>query len=96
MRLQTPATKTTIDIESTTEQERTVVEQCQKKKLNERLHVQFLNGIDERIKQSVMSHDPKTFEEALLIAKCKEMIEQVACKSRPFVGKIDKANAVTD
>lgn len=67
--------KTTIDVESVTEQEKTVVEQCQSKELNERLRAQFLNGIDEGIKRIVMSHDQKTFEEALLVATREEMIE---------------------
>lgn len=43
-----------------------------------------------------MSHNPKTFEEALLKVMREELIEQVIAKPRPYVGRImetSEANA---
>lgn len=92
VRLQSLAAETLIEVASTSDQERAVVEKCQKKEVDERLRVQFLNGINDKIKRNVMSQDPKTFEEALLAATREELIEQVIGKPRPYVRRIQEVD----
>lgn len=64
-RLQSLAAETIIDVTTSNDQEKAVVEQCQRKKLGKRLRVQFLNGINNKIKRNIMTHDLKTFEEGI-------------------------------
>ncbi|XP_023223278.1 uncharacterized protein LOC111624612 [Centruroides sculpturatus] len=91
VRLQTLVSAIIVDQTGTNEQENAVIKRCQQRELDEKLRIQFLHGLNEKMKRNVMTHDPATFSEALKIAIREETIEQLTSKQRNYIGNVEES-----
>ncbi|XP_023243879.1 uncharacterized protein LOC111641862 [Centruroides sculpturatus] len=92
VRLQTLVVEIIKEQPSDNAQEREVVKRCQQKERDKRLLVQFMSGLNDRIKRHVMSKEPDTFDKAVRIAISEESIEQLTGKSRGIIRTIDNTS----
>ncbi|XP_067131386.1 uncharacterized protein, partial [Centruroides vittatus] len=76
--------------------EAAIIQRIQRKELDERLKVQFLNGIDIRIRRQIMSREAETFDEALKAAISEETIEQLTSHPQGIVRTVRDSEWETD
>ncbi|XP_067143385.1 serine/arginine repetitive matrix protein 5-like [Centruroides vittatus] len=72
--------------------ETAIIERVQRKELDERFKAQFLNGIDIRIRQRVMSREAETFDEALKAAISEETIESLTAHPRGIMRTVRESD----